>query len=129
MARVRQRVQRHGVPLRAGNVEVRSGSARRHDEVVVRDLHAAVENDDVTRPVNPINAGVAKMDVLRVTKDGAYRVGHVRGLETGRRYLVEQRQERVKVVAIDDRDANVFVGELSPRRHSSESAAHNDDVG
>ena len=64
-----------------------------------------------------------------MTEDRADRIGHVGRFETRRRDLVEQGQEGVKVVAIDERDANALIREPAYRRQPGEAAAHDDDVG
>ena len=96
--------------------------------MVVGDLVAVVEHHDIATLVDPHHARVANPDVLRVAEDRSNGVRDVRGLETGRGHLVQQRQKSVKVVSIDDGDANRLVRELSCRGQTREAAADHHDV-
>ena len=60
-------------------------------------------------------------------EDAPHRVGDVGGVEAGGGHLVEQRLERVEVVAVDDGDVDVGVGELLRGSETTEPGADDDD--
>ena len=60
------------------------------DEVVVANLGAVLENNDVALLVDGTHAGVSHSHVLRVTEDRAKWIGDVGRFEPGRRDLVKQ---------------------------------------
>src|ERR1700677_763672 len=97
--------------------------------MVVTDLHPVVERYHVAMSIDAGHASVPDADVFGASEDRANGVGHVSRLEAGGCHLVEQWQERVKVMTINQRDANRLIGQTLHGRHASESSAYHDDMG
>jgi hypothetical protein len=71
---------------------------------------------------------VTESHVLGVTEYRADGKGHVGRFQSGRRYLIEERHERMKIVLVDDRDSDVSIGQSLGDRDASESPTNDDDV-
>jgi hypothetical protein len=118
MAGVIDRVEGMGVARRTQHPEEIDDSARGDDQRVEGNVVGAVitggvvglagagETDGPLLEIDPGHLAQAKMEVGGAADTGPNRIGHVGGVETSRRHLVEQRLERVVVVLINQRDVN-----------------------
>ncbi len=79
--------------------------------------------------VDLANLRVTEPDVAGLAEDGADGISDLGGFEHCGRHLVQERQERVEIVLVDDRDSHVFVRETAGSRDAGETTADDDHVG
>jgi hypothetical protein len=127
---VGQRVERDGVLLGAGDAEEGGGGAGADDEVVERQLGGAVVDDgDGAVPVDGGDRALPEVDVGVATHDAAHGVGDVGSVQAGGGHLVQQRQERVEVVAVDDGDVDIGLApEAAGHGEAPEAGSDDDDT-
>ena len=104
-------------------IEVRVPRPGRDDQVIVRDFHPAVGDDDPCRHVHPLHLGHQHGGVALARKQPPDRRRDVGGRERGGRDLIEQRLEEMVVGAVEHRELDVGAPEGTGRVQSSESAA------
>jgi hypothetical protein len=109
--------------------EVALRDARRDDQkVVVENERAAFRSGEADPPLFGIDAddlGHGHGDVLLPAEDLADRGGDVAGREARGRHLVEQRLEKMVVLAVDDSDPHRRASQRSRRREAAEPPAQN----
>jgi hypothetical protein len=92
-------------------------------------LGAALKHYDVSDVIDLSYRRVTKPDVLRLPEDGTNRVGHFCWLEHGGGDLVEEREERVKIVLVNNGDAHLFIGQPFGDGDAPKAASNDHDMG
>jgi hypothetical protein len=108
--------------------EVRVGRARRHHQVVVREL-AVVEHDPPRGRLDALDIGQQHARVGLLAQRGADRHGDVTGRQRRGGDLVQQRLKQVMVPAVDQRHRDGRARQPARGRQAAEAAANDDHVG
>ncbi len=114
-----------GGPLDAEVVHL--GAERQHEIVVLERRHL-VEPGLAAVEVDSRDAGLVDGDVRLVVEEVAKRVRDGLRVEQPGRELVEHGLERVVVVRVDERHADVGVLQLAARADPSEASPENEDT-
>src|ERR1700680_1640113 len=108
-------------------IEVRMRGARRHDQIVVRDLAV----DELHDLVTDVDAGRLSEEYVCIRLSGHDRPNRIRDVARIQRrggYLIEQRLKEVIVAPIDDRDPRRRALEGLCRVQPAEATAEDDDA-
>jgi hypothetical protein len=88
--------------------EVRVTRSGRDDQIVVRQLRAARELDPACGEIESGDLRQQRLDVARVSQDMTQRRCDLSGRQYCQGHLVQQRLERMMVLAVDQRDVDRF---------------------
>ena len=106
--------------------EVRRRAGREH-EIVVRNL-AVVRQENPARLVDAFSFRHEELDIRIVAEERADRVRNLVLGQDGRRDLIQQRLEQLEVVAVDERDLDIFFSERLRELDAAESGTDDDDM-
>ena len=125
--RVLDRLEPRRVRLPVAVAEVRVRRAGREDQEVVAEL-GPVEAQPPGLGIDGRHLAEQHARVPLAAQDAADRRRDLRRRQAGRRDLVQQRLERVVVLAVDEREIDVLAREPARRLEAGEAAADDDDV-
>ena len=126
---VDRRVEREAVLGRPVGAEEVGSRPRRHHEEVPGQLGPVGETNGLTVGVERDDLALVHGDLGQVPEDRPQRPGDVLDRQLRGRDLVEQRLELVVVVAVDQVDVDVRLGQRVRARHPGDPGPGNDDAG
>jgi hypothetical protein len=119
-------VQREGVLLGARRVEEVRARAGRHHEVIAGERLTVSRRHRAGRRIDRGDGELLDHDGRVAVEDPAQRPGDVGHRQLGRGHLVQQRLELVVVVAVEQRDRHVVLGELPGAADAGEATPDDD---